>query len=108
MHIEGYVELVLLIREVDICRDSDDNFLLALAKDGKANFLITGDKDFLALKLFEKTKIISLTNFFNGFKHPANIADKERLVQTKSPRKPGFTGTLFVGKCPEQEHPYEL
>lgn len=46
-----------------ICRDPKDNFLLALAKDGKANYIVTGDKDLLALKSFGKTKIVTLTEF---------------------------------------------
>jgi len=37
--------------------------LLALAKDGNADYLITGDKDLLTLKSFGKTKIVTLTDF---------------------------------------------
>ena len=48
---------------VDICRDPKDNFLLALAKDGKATHLITGDNDLLSLKSFYKTKIVTLTSY---------------------------------------------
>jgi putative PIN family toxin of toxin-antitoxin system len=48
---------------VEVCRDSKDNFLLALAKDGKASHLITGDKDLLVLKKFGKTKILTLTEY---------------------------------------------
>jgi putative PIN family toxin of toxin-antitoxin system len=48
---------------VDICRDPKDNFLLALAKDGKADYLITGDGDLLVLKEFERTKIVTLSDF---------------------------------------------
>lgn len=50
---------------VKICRDPKDNFLLALAKDGKADYLLTGDKDLLELKKFEKTNIITISEFFN-------------------------------------------
>ena len=49
--------------EITICRDSKDNFLLALAKDAGADFLITGDKDLLVLKKFEDTTIITLVDF---------------------------------------------
>jgi len=35
---------------VVLSRDKKDNYLLALAKDAGANFLITGDKDLLVLK----------------------------------------------------------
>ena len=48
---------------VKVCRDEKDDFLLALAKAGKATHLITGDKDLLVLKSFGKTKIITLTHF---------------------------------------------
>ena len=46
-----------------LCRDPKDNFLLELAVDGKADYLITGDDDLLVLKTFEKTKIITITEF---------------------------------------------
>src|SRR6478735_2475902 len=48
---------------VTVCRDEKDNFLLALAKDGKASHLITGDKDLLVLKRFGKTKILTITEY---------------------------------------------
>ncbi len=51
--------------EVDICRDPKDNFLLAMAKDSEADFLITGDKDLLVLKQFEETVILTFTDFIH-------------------------------------------
>lgn len=36
---------VNLVSTVTICRDPKDNYLLALAKDAQADYLITGDKD---------------------------------------------------------------
>ena len=45
------------------CRDSKDNFLLELAIDGKADYLITGDKDLLELKTIRKTKIVKMSDF---------------------------------------------
>ena len=41
-----------------ICRDSKDDYLLALAKTGKADILITGDMDLLILKKHGKAAII--------------------------------------------------
>ena len=46
------------------CRDSKDNFLLELAVDGKADYLITGDNDLLELKTVNKTKIIKMRDFY--------------------------------------------
>ena len=41
-----------------------DNYLLATAAAGSADFLVTGDKrDLLALKLYEGTKIITVRDF---------------------------------------------
>jgi len=37
--------------------------LLSLAKDAKANYLLTGDKDLLVLKTFEVTQIVTITEF---------------------------------------------
>lgn len=42
--------------EVSLCRDEKDNYLLALAKDSQADFLMTGDKDLLVLQLVEQLK----------------------------------------------------
>ena len=47
--------------DVKICRDKKDNFLLNLAIDSRADFLITGDADLLVLKEIKTTKIISIT-----------------------------------------------
>ncbi|AXE21016.1 putative toxin-antitoxin system toxin component, PIN family [Runella rosea] len=60
---DTYGELVTVISTVDICRDEKDNFLLALAKDSRANYLITGDEDLLIIKKFEDTEIVSYTQF---------------------------------------------
>jgi len=42
---DEFGELVKVKSEVNICRDEKDNFLLNLSIDGKADSLITGDKD---------------------------------------------------------------
>ncbi len=40
----GVSEVITVTSKVEQCRDEKDNFLLALAMDGKATHLITGDK----------------------------------------------------------------
>ena len=57
------VDVVNVYSVVGICRDQRDNFLLALAQDGGADYLITGDHDLLTLKKLGKTNIVSLTDF---------------------------------------------
>ena len=61
--IERYADYVSVISNVSLCRDEKDNFLLSLAKDSNADFLITGDKDLLVLKEFEKTQIVTMNEY---------------------------------------------
>ncbi|MBI5916775.1 MAG: putative toxin-antitoxin system toxin component, PIN family [Bacteroidetes bacterium] len=55
---EVYGTLILVASEVQVCRDPKDNFLLALAQDCQANFLVTKDDDLLILGSFGKTQIV--------------------------------------------------
>jgi predicted nucleic acid-binding protein len=49
---------------VTVSPDPYDNYLLAMAVAGTADFLITGDKgDLLALKTYEGTKILTTREF---------------------------------------------
>ena len=64
---DQYGTMVLVNSKVNACRDHKDNFLLALAKDGNADYLVTGDTDLLILKKFGKTNIISLKGFMQKF-----------------------------------------
>jgi hypothetical protein len=61
--ISCYADFYTVNSEVDICRDGKDNFLLALAKDSDADFLITGDIDLLIIKKFENTKILTIAEY---------------------------------------------
>ncbi|ADB36555.1 putative toxin-antitoxin system toxin component, PIN family [Spirosoma linguale] len=56
--------LVSVSSIVTVSPDPDDDFLLALAKDGQAEYLITGNKrDLLDLRAFNETQIVTLTDF---------------------------------------------
>ncbi len=49
---------------VDASPDPDDNYLLALAAAGGADFLVTGDKrDLLGIAVYEGTKIITVRDY---------------------------------------------
>jgi uncharacterized protein len=52
---------------ITVCRDPKDNFLLALAKDAAADFLVTGDKDLLVIGKFENTIICTLTDLIEKY-----------------------------------------
>lgn len=66
-------ELLLFLRAVSLmvesrsevfaCRAPKDNFLLAIAKDSQADFLITGDQDLLVLSTFDTTRIMTYRDF---------------------------------------------
>ncbi|KAF0216671.1 MAG: PilT protein domain-containing [Geobacteraceae bacterium] len=48
------------VKEVaGVCRDEDDDNVLACAQAAKADYLVTGDADLLVLESFEKTRIIT-------------------------------------------------
>jgi uncharacterized protein len=48
----------------NICRDKNDNDIIALAFDNNVDYLITGDQDLLVLKKYKKVKIISPRDFW--------------------------------------------
>ena len=48
---------------VPICRDSDDDLILACARDAVADYVVTGDEDLLVLKDFEGISILNPREF---------------------------------------------
>lgn len=50
---------------VTACRDPKDNFILQLAAEAEADFIVTGDKDLLVLKSFTGISIITPRQFVN-------------------------------------------
>lgn len=54
------VEVKTLIK---LSRDAKDNFLLSMAIDSGADYLVTGDPDLLILNEFGKTKILAMAEF---------------------------------------------
>jgi len=58
--------LIETTSSVLISPDPKDDFLLALCRDGQADYLLTGNKlDLLALRQFENTQILTLTEFLD-------------------------------------------
>jgi putative PIN family toxin of toxin-antitoxin system len=59
-------EVVEIINEIrGACRDPHDDKFLAVAANGKASWLITGDKDLLVLRVFRQTKIETPADFLS-------------------------------------------
>lgn len=54
---------------VQVCRDVEDNKFLNCAIAGEANYLVSGDKDLLSLKIIKSTKIITPAQFSKNYKN---------------------------------------
>jgi len=62
--IRGVATMVTRLPQVDIASDPNDDFLLALAQAGQADYLVTGDtRALLSLKQFGETRIIGARDF---------------------------------------------
>jgi len=56
-------EWVVLSEKIKVLNDDPDNRILECAFSGNADAIITGDKELLRLRGYEKTKIISLKEY---------------------------------------------
>ena len=68
--VDSLLEFLQLIGEsvnpkqsVQLCRDEADNYLLALAIEANADYLVTGDQDLLVLKEINCCHIIDVAEF---------------------------------------------
>lgn len=52
--------------KVVACRDPKEDFFLSLAKQSRADFIVTNNKDLLMLEKFGETKIVTLNEFYNA------------------------------------------
>ena len=49
--------------EQSVCRDPDDDAILACALEARADYLVTGDVDLLELKVFKEIRIVTPRDF---------------------------------------------
>ncbi|MCQ2401603.1 MAG: putative toxin-antitoxin system toxin component, PIN family [Lachnospiraceae bacterium] len=59
----GYLEIVESETKVTISRDPDDDKFLGCAKDARALYIVSGDKDLLDPERFENVEIITAKDF---------------------------------------------
>lgn len=52
------------LEEERALQDKKDLFILGMAKDIPADYIVTGDKDILILKSYKNTKILTFTDFY--------------------------------------------
>lgn len=66
-HIKGFAEVIKTKTKVSVCVDDADNRVLECAIEGRADYIITGDKDLLKLSSFKGIKIRSVAEFLKSF-----------------------------------------
>jgi uncharacterized protein len=56
-------ELTHVVSTIDVCRDADDNRVLAAALDAGCSHLVTGDSDLLVLKRVRTVSVVTPREF---------------------------------------------
>lgn len=57
------LEIIEPVTHVEISRDSDDDKFLGCAKDSKAMYIVSGDKDLLVIGEYENIQIVTAKEF---------------------------------------------
>lgn len=57
------MEIIEPVSRISLSRDPDDDKFLGCAKDARAMYIVSGDKDLLVLKQFEDIQIITAKDF---------------------------------------------
>jgi len=65
LYLELFAEFVEPTETIAICRDPEDDHILSCALKAEVDFLVTGDKDLLALKSFRGIPIVKPREFLN-------------------------------------------
>ena len=63
--VQEVAEWVVVISSIQVCRDSKDDKFLALALDGKADYVISSDQDLYGLERFEDIPILTPREFYD-------------------------------------------
>ena len=61
------ITIIVSEKKADLCRDPDDNKFLDCARDSKALYIVSGDKDLLVLEHYENTDIITAKEFYEKY-----------------------------------------
>jgi uncharacterized protein len=57
--VERQIESVRVVSVIHICRDADDNRIIAASLDSECSHLVTGDSELRILKKFETVSIVT-------------------------------------------------
>lgn len=61
------MEIIEPASHIEICRDPDDDKFLACAKDSRALYIVSGDKDLLTIEKYEGIQIVTAKDFCEKF-----------------------------------------
>ena len=67
LFLENFASFVFPKEKISICRDVEDNIILECAVAGKTDFIVSGDKDLLALPAFRGISIVTPAEFLKLF-----------------------------------------
>ena len=62
-----HMEIITPTSKINVCRDPDDNKFIECAVDGHCIYIVSGDKDLLAVKNFDDIEILTLHEFFEKY-----------------------------------------
>ena len=65
--LDRVAERIPIIYTVHACRDPKDNMILEVAVNGRAELIVTGDRDLLALGACQSIPIITPANYIKGW-----------------------------------------
>lgn len=57
------IEIIEPVTHIEICRDPDDDKFLECAKDSHSLYIVSGDKDLLAIGAYENIQIVTAKDF---------------------------------------------
>ena len=60
------LEMLMRHSEIAVCRDPDDDKFIECAVDAQCVYIVSGDKDLLAVEEYEGIKIVTVTDFLDG------------------------------------------
>jgi putative PIN family toxin of toxin-antitoxin system len=72
LHVLAGAETIAITEQVVACRDHDDDKFLELAVNGRAELIISGDRDLLSMESFRGIPIISPAVFVRRVTDPSD------------------------------------
>ena len=59
------IKIINTQTKINVCRDPDDNKFLECAVDGRAIYVVSGDKDLLTIQQYQGVLIVSVADYYS-------------------------------------------